>query len=67
MKPGDVVDVKEASAILNISKSTVYRAIAGGFPGRPPLPAYKIGRKHLMRRADLANWLTGKHPNQLIH
>jgi hypothetical protein len=44
------------------SRATVDRWIQNGLPGRPPLPALKVGRKVLIEQAILHDWLTGAPP-----
>lgn len=44
------------------SRVTVDRWIRHGRDGRPPLPAIKIGRKVLIERQTLHDWLMGARP-----
>ena len=46
--PIRLLDIQEATAILRIGRTTLYRRIAAG-----DLPTVKIGSRRLFRRADL--------------
>ena len=43
--------------LLHCSKAHISNVIAGRVPGCPPIPAVSLGRRKLVRRESLANWI----------
>ncbi len=54
----DILTVTEVAAELRCSKAHVYNAIAGKVNGVTPLPAIFMGRRKLVRRVALEQWIT---------
>ena len=52
-----VLTVKEVAAELRCSKAHVHNLIAGKVPGVSPLPAMLLGRRRLIRRVSLEEWM----------
>jgi excisionase family DNA binding protein len=48
---GDVAD------LLHCSKAHICKAVAGRVSGCPPIPAVSLGRRRLIRRQSLIDWL----------
>ncbi len=58
MKPADeILTVKEVAAELRCSKAHVCNAINGKVKGVNPLPAISMGRRKLVRRVSLEQWV----------
>ena len=53
----DVLKLSEVAAILRCSKTHVCNLINGTVKKVPPLPAIAIGRRKLVRRSSLEEWL----------
>jgi excisionase family DNA binding protein len=54
---GDILTVADAAAELRCSKAHVLNLVRGKVRNVPPLPAIKLGRRTLVRRAALVAWL----------
>ena len=54
----DVLTVEEVSMALRCSRAHVYNAIKGTLKGIPPLPSIAVGRRRLVRRQSLIDWLS---------
>jgi excisionase family DNA binding protein len=54
----EVLTVQEVAEILRCSKSHVCKIINGQVAGTPPLPSIGLGRRKLVRRATLLQWLS---------
>jgi excisionase family DNA binding protein len=53
----DLLTVPEAARELRCSKAHVHNLINGTVSGTEPLPAICLGRRRLIRRASLNDWL----------
>ena len=53
----DVLTIPEVAAILRCSRNHVANAMNGKVPGVPALPHFVMGRRKLVRREWLAQWL----------
>lgn len=53
----DVLTVAEAARVLRCSKPHLANLLAGKVPGAPVLPFMPIGRRKLIRRASLFQWM----------
>ena len=53
----EILTVVEVAAILRCSKAHVCKIIRGHVAGTPKLPAVGLGRRKLVRRATLLQWL----------
>jgi excisionase family DNA binding protein len=49
----------DAAAYLNISKSHLSNLINGRVPGVPPIRAHRAGRRILIKREWIDEWLEG--------
>ena len=54
----EVLTVQEVAEILRCSKSHVCKIINGQVTGTAPLPSIGLGRRKLVRRATLLQWLS---------
>jgi excisionase family DNA binding protein len=53
----DLLTVKQVSSILRCSKAHICNLVAGRVRGCSPLPALHAGRRMLIRRQSLLNWI----------
>ena len=53
----DVLTVKEVAEVLRCSKAHVCKIINGQVAGTPRLPAVSLGRRKLVMRSTLLQWL----------
>jgi hypothetical protein len=51
------LDIKEGAAYMRASASFVRKAFAGKVPGAPRLKSVTVGRRRLIRVADLEAWI----------
>jgi excisionase family DNA binding protein len=54
----EVLTVQEVATILRCSKAHVCKIINGQVTGTPRLPSIALGRRKLVRRATLLEWLS---------
>src|SRR5262245_41727167 len=54
----EVLTMKEVAEILRCSKAHVCKIINGQVAGTPRLPSIGLGRRKLVRRASLLQWLS---------
>jgi excisionase family DNA binding protein len=54
---GQILTVAEVALELRCSKAHVYNVIAGKVDGVRALPAISMGRRKLVRRASLEDWM----------
>jgi excisionase family DNA binding protein len=52
-----VMTVPEVADVLRVSKAHVHKLINGRVRGAKPLPSVKIGRRCLVRRSSLDEWI----------
>lgn len=52
-----MLTIPEAARELRSSRSHLYRILAGRFPTLPPLPTIRLGRRILIRKDALLEWL----------
>jgi len=55
--PDDVLTMNEVAAILRCSKNHVSNVLNGKVPGLPTLTHFAMGRRKLVRRQWLAEWM----------
>ena len=55
--PNPVLTVDEVATELRCSKAHVYKIIRGTVSGLSPLPALGLGRRRLIRRITLEQWV----------
>ena len=53
----DLLTMTEVAALLHCSKAHVCNLVAGRVRGCPPLPAVHMGRRALVRRESLRQWI----------
>lgn len=53
----EILNVAEVAALLRCSKAHVCKTIQGRVKGVSRLPAVSMGRRKLVRRASLEEWL----------
>jgi excisionase family DNA binding protein len=53
----DVLTVPEVADELRCSKAHVHNLINGKVRGAQPLPALRLGRRRVVRRAGLEDWI----------
>jgi Helix-turn-helix domain len=56
-QPSDVLTINEVAAILRCSRNHVSNVMHGKVPGLPVLPHFVMGRRKLVRREWLSEWL----------
>ncbi len=52
-----VLTVIEVAHELRCSKAHVHNLINGRVQGVPPLPALRLGRRHVVRRSSFDEWM----------
>ena len=53
----DLLTMAEVAEALKVSRALVCNLIAGKVRGCPPIPAIHLGRRKLVRRESLLQWL----------
>lgn len=53
----DLLTLSEVAELLHCSKAHVSKAVAGLVHGCPPIPAVPLGRRKLVRRKSLLEWI----------
>ncbi len=53
----DFLTLAEVARVLHCSKAHVCNAVAGRLPGCAPIPAVSLGRRKLVRRQSLFEWI----------
>jgi len=53
----DLLTLSEVATLLHCSKAHISNAVAGRLAGCPPIPAVSLGRRKLVRRAALLEWI----------
>jgi excisionase family DNA binding protein len=54
----DVLTVREVAEVLRCSKAHICKILNGQVAGTPKLPAIGLGRRKLVRRTTLLQWLS---------
>jgi len=57
VKDFDLLTMADVAALLHVSKAHVCKAVAGRVPGCPAIPCVALGRRKLVRRQSLVEWL----------
>ena len=55
--PQEILDIKAAANYLGVSRSHLSHMLAGKIPGLPAIPHVRAGRRALIRRAVIDDWL----------
>jgi excisionase family DNA binding protein len=53
----DLLTLAEVAKLLHCSKAHVSNAVAGHVLGCSPIPAVRLGRRTLVRRSSLLDWI----------
>ncbi|HLJ45444.1 MAG TPA: helix-turn-helix domain-containing protein [Bryobacteraceae bacterium] len=53
----DLLTMSEVAELLHCSKAHICNLVAGRVNGCPPLPAVPLGRRKLVRRESLLQWI----------
>jgi hypothetical protein len=53
----DLLTLADVAALLHCSKAHVCNGVAGRLGGCTPIPAVRLGRRLLVRRESLLNWI----------
>jgi excisionase family DNA binding protein len=59
----EILTAAEVARELRVSKAHVHSLIAGRVRGALPLPSITLGRRRLIRRASLEQWLRANEHN----
>ena len=57
MEHFDLLTLAEVARLLQCSKAHVSNAVAGRVRGCAPIPSVSLGRRKLVRRESLAEWI----------
>lgn len=52
-----LLTLAEVADLLRVSKAHISKLINGHVPGVPPLPAARLGRRVIIRKKSLEEWL----------
>jgi excisionase family DNA binding protein len=52
-----IMSLKEAADYLHVSKSHLSHVLSGRVPGVPPVRSFRLGRRILIRREWIDQWL----------
>ncbi|MBX9603035.1 MAG: helix-turn-helix domain-containing protein [Bryobacteraceae bacterium] len=55
--PQEILDIKAAANYLGVSRSHFSHMLAGKIPGLPAIPHVRAGRRALIRRTVIDDWL----------
>lgn len=53
----DLLTLTEVAELLHVSKAHISNIVAGRVRGCPPIPALPLGRRKLVRRESLLDWI----------
>jgi len=53
----EIMDIKAAATYLGVSRSHLSHILAGKVPGVPAIPHVRAGRRALIRRAVIDQWI----------
>ena len=63
----DLLTLSEVAKLLHCSKAHVCNAVAGRVRGCAPIPVLSLGRRKLVRRETLLEWIErNEHANAMI-
>lgn len=63
----DLLTMAEVANVLHCSKAHVCNVVAGRVHGCAPIPALRLGRRKLVRRASLLAWIErNEHSDAMI-
>ncbi|MFN7998362.1 MAG: helix-turn-helix domain-containing protein [Bryobacteraceae bacterium] len=55
--PREIMDIKAAAHYLGVSRSHLSHILAGKVPGVPSIPHVRAGRRALIRRTVIDQWI----------
>jgi len=58
MSDREILDIKAAADYLGVSRSHLSHILAGKVPGVPIIPHVRAGRRALIRRAAIDQWMS---------
>lgn len=53
----DLLTLAEVAELLHVSRAHITNIVAGRVRGCPPIPALPLGRRKLVRRESLLDWI----------
>ncbi len=53
----DLLTLAQVAELLHVSKAHISNIVAGRVHGCPPIPALPLGRRKLVRRESLMDWI----------
>ena len=53
----EIMDMKAAAEYLGVSRSHLSHILGGKVPGLPPIPHVRAGRRALIRRSVIDQWI----------
>lgn len=56
-----VMNLRQAAAYLQVSKAHLSNVINGKVPGVPPVRSFRVGRRLLIKREWIDEWLESAH------
>jgi excisionase family DNA binding protein len=56
-----VMSLRQAAAYLQVSKAHLSNVINGKVPGVPPVRSFRVGRRLLIKREWIDEWLESAH------
>lgn len=62
----DVLTVNDVARLLRCSKAHICKIINGKVKDTPPIPAIAVGRRRLVRRQSLVQWMTERERDARI-
>ena len=61
-----ILTVIEVARELRCSKSHVHHLIEGSVRGTPPLPSLRLGRRRVVRKASLEEWIKANEHGAML-
>jgi excisionase family DNA binding protein len=62
-----VMSLEQAATYLNVSKAHLSNVINGKVPGLKPVRCFRLGRRVLIKREWIDEWLAYEHHGQVPH
>jgi excisionase family DNA binding protein len=60
----EIMDITAAANYLGVSRSHLSHILAGRIPGVPPIPHVRAGRRALIRRSVIDQWILAQEQTQ---
>ena len=61
----DLLTLKQVADLLHCSKAHVSKAVAGKVQDCPAIPAIRLGRRMLVRRSSLLEWIAANETGKI--